>query len=379
MMSSGYAQGIEFFEGSWEETLAKAKEENKLIFVDAYTSWCGPCKKMAKQTFTNEKVGKEFNAKYVNQKMDMEADENSSFISKYPVRAYPTLFFINGEGEIVHTSVGFQDVNGLLGFSAAAEKKDDRSVNFVEGYEAGNRDYQFVLDYVAALNKVGKPSLKISNDYLKSKPQISEKELASFLLEAAVESDSKIFDQLIANKKAAINEIGEEKFKEKVKRSCLKTVQKAVEFEVVDLVDEAIEKFGNQHNKNEKKEFAYQARMEYFRASGLTDDYVSQAKEYFKKVAKKDNTKLQKLIEEVYKSKNNPVAKILLMDIGKQMVKNEDSWENLVTYSQALLTNEDPKGAMKQANKALEKVGDNGKNTRKVEGLIRLIKARDRS
>jgi len=378
-LSPGFSQGIDFFEGSWEETLAKAKEENKLIFVDAYTTWCGPCKKMAKQTFTDEKVGEVFNEKFINQKMDMESVDNTAFISKYPVRAYPTLFFINGDGDIVHTAVGFQDVNGLLSFSSAAEKKDDQSVNFVEAYEAGNRDYKFVLDYVAALNKVGKPSLKISNDYLKSKPEITEEQKVAFLMEAAVESDSKLFDQLIEKKDLAKKMNGEEMFKEKVKAACLKTVNKAVEFEVFDLVEEAIEKYSEHHNKNEKKEFSYSAKMEYYRASGLPDEYVAQAKEYFKKVAKKDNTKLERLIEEVHKSKEASGAKQLMLDAGKQMIKNEDTWKNRVTYSQTLLLNEDPLAALEQANKALEKVGDDAKNKRQVDGLIRLIKVRLRS
>lgn len=374
-----FGQGIEFFEGTWEETLAKAKEENKLIFVDAYTSWCGPCKKMAKLTFTDEKVGKMFNEKYVNQKMDMESVDNTSFISKYPVRAYPTLFFINGDGEVVHTAVGFQDVNGLLSFSAAAEKKDDQSVNFVEDYEAGNRDYKFVLGYISALNKVGKPSLKISNDYLNSNPKISQKEKAAFLLEAAVESDSKIYDQLIENKKSAKELVGEEIFKQKVKSACSKTVNKAVEYEVFDLVEEAIQKYGKEHDKNETKEFAYQSKMEYYRASGLTDDYVSQAEQYYKKVAKKDNEKLDRLIEEVHKVKDNPQAKKLMREAGKQLVKNEDTWKNRVTYSQTLMINDDMLSAMEQANKALEKVGDNPRDKQQVNGLIRLIKARLRS
>lgn len=51
------AQGIDFFHGSYEEALKKARSENKGIFVDVYTSWCGPCKKMAREVFTQAGVG----------------------------------------------------------------------------------------------------------------------------------------------------------------------------------------------------------------------------------------------------------------------------------------------------------------------------------
>ena len=74
--STCIAQGIEFAHGStWKEILAKAEKEDKLIFVDAYAEWCGPCKKMAKDVFTQKEVGGYFNANFVNVKMDMEAGE----------------------------------------------------------------------------------------------------------------------------------------------------------------------------------------------------------------------------------------------------------------------------------------------------------------
>ena len=51
------AQGIQFREGNWKEILEIAKKENKLVFVDNYTSWCGPCKKMVSEIFPLKEVG----------------------------------------------------------------------------------------------------------------------------------------------------------------------------------------------------------------------------------------------------------------------------------------------------------------------------------
>ena len=74
-----FGQGIEFFEGSWDEALNEAREDDKVIFVDAYAKWCGPCKKMAKDVFTQDRVGRFFNERFINIKMDMEEPEGIKF------------------------------------------------------------------------------------------------------------------------------------------------------------------------------------------------------------------------------------------------------------------------------------------------------------
>ena len=100
------AQGIEFFHGTWEEALAEAKAKDKVIFIDAYTTWCGPCKMMAKNVFTDIEVGTFFNQNFINVKLDMEKELGLSLKSKLNVRVYPTLLFIDGSENVVHKAVG---------------------------------------------------------------------------------------------------------------------------------------------------------------------------------------------------------------------------------------------------------------------------------
>ena len=103
-INTSYAEGIEFFHGTWEEALEKSKTQDKPIFVDAYTTWCGPCKRMAKTVFTQEAVGAFYNDNFICMKIDMEKPEGRKFQQKYPVSAYPTLYYIDGNGEtIFHT------------------------------------------------------------------------------------------------------------------------------------------------------------------------------------------------------------------------------------------------------------------------------------
>ncbi|MEY3443377.1 MAG: hypothetical protein RLZZ519_1658 [Bacteroidota bacterium] len=91
------ASEIQFEQSAFTEVLAKAKSENKLVFLDAYTSWCGPCKWMAKNAFTDPETAAFFNTNFVNVTVDMEKGEGVDIAKQYGVTAYPTLLFLDGQ------------------------------------------------------------------------------------------------------------------------------------------------------------------------------------------------------------------------------------------------------------------------------------------
>ena len=91
--------GIQFSHGTWKEILSQAKKENKLVFIDVYTSWCGPCKKMVAEVFQRKEIGTLFNASFVNYKIDAEKGEGIEIAKKFGVRSFPTYLFVNGDGD----------------------------------------------------------------------------------------------------------------------------------------------------------------------------------------------------------------------------------------------------------------------------------------
>ena len=107
-------EGINFVDISFEEALKKAKKEKKLIFVDAYAVWCGPCKWMEANTFREKEVGEAFNKNFINLKIDMEKGEGPELARKYNVRAYPTMFLIDGDGKVVKRILGAKKKDQLL-------------------------------------------------------------------------------------------------------------------------------------------------------------------------------------------------------------------------------------------------------------------------
>lgn len=106
--------GIQFKNISFEEALKEAKASNKLIFMDAYAVWCGPCKYMTANVFTDEELGQFYNSKFINLKIDMEKGEGPALAAKYQVRAYPTLFFIDGNGNVVKKVLGAQSAQKMM-------------------------------------------------------------------------------------------------------------------------------------------------------------------------------------------------------------------------------------------------------------------------
>jgi thioredoxin 1 len=120
------ATGIKFTETSWKEIVKKAKAEKKLIFMDAYTTWCGPCKMLQSRVFPDKALGAFFNENFVNAAIDMESDEGVRLSSIYEVQGYPSLFFIDpNTGKVVKMFLGYTEIEPLLsaGKKLAAKKK----------------------------------------------------------------------------------------------------------------------------------------------------------------------------------------------------------------------------------------------------------------
>ncbi|MEG2556230.1 MAG: thioredoxin family protein [Odoribacter sp.] len=97
----GYGQGINFEKSSFDDVLSKARKNNKMVFVDAYAVWCGPCKWMAENVFKEKEVGEYFDENIVAIKIDVERGEGPSVKSRYAVEGLPGYLFLDAEGNIL--------------------------------------------------------------------------------------------------------------------------------------------------------------------------------------------------------------------------------------------------------------------------------------
>jgi thioredoxin 1 len=114
--SNGTGQGIQFIESDWNKALEQAKLQNKLIFLDAYASWCGPCKMLKRSTFQDKEAGEFFNKNFINVAVDMEKGVGLELAERYGVSAYPTLIVTDSEGKMVTYTRGYMDSRQLIDF-----------------------------------------------------------------------------------------------------------------------------------------------------------------------------------------------------------------------------------------------------------------------
>lgn len=150
-----HGEGIKFEKSTFGEALVKAKNENKLLFIDCYTSWCGPCRMMANQVFTLPEVGAFFNVRFINIKMDMEKGEGKDLAKKYNITGYPTMMLLDGDGNIVQRLVGARNDKELMRVVSEASNPETGYAASKAAYEKGVRTGTVIMGYTRAMKESG--------------------------------------------------------------------------------------------------------------------------------------------------------------------------------------------------------------------------------
>ncbi|MDP4797575.1 MAG: thioredoxin family protein [Crocinitomicaceae bacterium] len=122
-VSSKPSGGIDFQKIDLTEAKAQAIKTGKYVFIDCYTDWCGPCKRMAATSFMEDRVADVYNKQFINIKIEMEKDKDGPETAlMYKIKAYPTLLIIDGKGNLVKQAIGMQSADGLIALAKSVEK-----------------------------------------------------------------------------------------------------------------------------------------------------------------------------------------------------------------------------------------------------------------
>ena len=369
-----FAQGgVTFNKDSWKEILATAESEEKLIFIDAYTTWCGPCKKMTRDIFPLHNVGEFYNKNFINVKMDMERGEGVALAEKYDVILYPTLLFLDSDGEIVHRAVGYHNEMEFLGLAKTALDPTKSLAGMTASYDEGNRDPSFLYKYTVARFEARDGSHpQIAEEYLNTQDDWTTNDNMQFIYSFVEGTDSKMFDYVLENKASFITKFGEKEINNKIENIVMTRLNNQDDKPELEEVDALFKKvMGDRAAINSS---AY--RMTYHRQKGDREGYAKAAIEHYDKF--KDELTFDDLNETAWTFYEVISDKKLLKcatKMSKQSIKMANNYYNNDTLA-ALYYKMGKKGkALKQAKKAVSIAAANNEDHTATDQLIEEINA----
>lgn len=218
-------KGVKFEHGlNWTQIQEKAAKENKFIFVDCFTTWCGPCKYMSNTIFPQAKVGDFFNAKFINAKIQMDKTDKDNeevkswyqeadrFAKDYNVRAYPTFLIFDTKGNLVHRIVGGGEADDFIAKARKAFDPNTQYETLLAKFNADPNNLSIAKSMAQAAKDAydQETQAKAEGIVLTSLPtdQIFTKEYIELLLSAANVVDSKAFN-LIKDNQAKFDAVSE--------------------------------------------------------------------------------------------------------------------------------------------------------------------------
>lgn len=152
---------------NWKDVLTQAQKEKKMIFIDCYTSWCGPCKRLAQEIFTRNEVADFYNKHFINIKYDVEKDPKFEMNNPFPINSFPTLLYLTAEGDVVHALMGAYTAEITLANGQKAIDPKNNLTALIRHYDKGERDQAFMRKYAEAAVYSSRPNAsKVVIEYL---------------------------------------------------------------------------------------------------------------------------------------------------------------------------------------------------------------------
>lgn len=122
-VTAAHADSVKW-QTDFNKAVAQAKADHKLVMVDVFTDWCGWCKKLDKDVYSNAKVSEKLSKDFVACKINPEKNSaNRQLANKFGTRGYPHIVFVNGDGKKVYEIGGYVPAEKFTGELDAALKK----------------------------------------------------------------------------------------------------------------------------------------------------------------------------------------------------------------------------------------------------------------
>ncbi|UQB70416.1 thioredoxin family protein [Epilithonimonas zeae] len=289
-------QSIKFEDSDFATILAKAKAEKKLVFMDAYAAWCGPCKLMEKNVFTDKAVSDYYNQNFVNAHFDMEKGEGKTLAAKYGIRSYPTFLFLNGEGEIVGKELGYIQTKEFLELGKKNNNPSLVNTNLKDEFLKGKLDQPALLNFINLYASKDPVLAKQASEkyFANKKDKTFTGEEVNALLNFTQSVDDANYKVFVANKAAITELLPENNYKQFDNYlKLMKLVTSATDEKTKTIDDTKVLKDGEGlFPKDELAKSLNVYKLNYYSAHDNFPAYEKTALEYYKNPDEFNNTEL---------------------------------------------------------------------------------------
>lgn len=380
VMVSANAQGIEFRDHSYQEALEISKAENKPIFMDCYTTWCGPCKWMAANMFTRQDLGDYFNENFICVKFDMEKGEGLQIAEKFKIRAYPTLIFIDGKEQLLNKMVGAsREVEDYVNAGNIARDEQGNMVYLKNNLDANFDNMEFMYNYMTVFGKADMLDDKEVNEFMNQIPvdEWSKEPNWTIIYNNIREPESEVFREVLDH---------EELFGEKG----ASYIENVFYYDLVNTyrgikTEEQQEAFALKRENIVQQNFANLDRLNFrldtyiMQRNEEWDEYCSTCLDKVNGFFWDDANALNSYAWNVFEHSENPEQLNAALAWAERAVELERSHQILDTYANLLFVTGNAKKAMAIETEAYEMAETEGSDTKAYRELINKIKAAQKS
>ena len=373
-----HKDGIAFENLPYKDLLAKAKKDKKLVFIDAYASWCGPCKQMAKNIFTKPAVKEYYDKNFINAAIDMEKGEGRDIAQKFGVRSYPTYLFINGDGELVSQNMGYMEEDVFIKAGKDANLPGNKSGSLLSRFEKGEKDPEFLINMMKMYSQTDFELAKRASERYFSNKKNKEytKDELGLLLYFIKSSDDSNFKVFKNNKDAIAPLMGEENY-----------IQYANQFEMLAIIRDAMDDQTKTVKEQEfmtravplvgqevAKKILTQTKLSFYEQHSDFINFEKTALDYFQNPDLADPKELIKASWIFAEHIKDPKSlKTALMWAEKIVMRGENA-ENTYILAKLHLATGDKKNAKDFANISRNMAANAGQSTDLADSILNQLK-----
>lgn len=389
---------IVFRQMSYSDLFERAKKEGKGVMLYFHFDGCGGCLQMGKTAFKDKKVIDFYNTNFINFEINTRKKEGVEINKKYNIRLHPTFIFFDNAGNELHRFVGAFSPEEFYKQANDALFSQKNLTNFEKRYKEGNREPDFLFDYVYMLRNAYELDSTIVNEYLDAieiKDYALEKNIR-FIYEFCI-YNSKIlipfndsrFNFLLNNKNLFYKYFDSDQVKTRIVWILNDAVYKAIEekdeitfFQAVEILKEYDTKEeyflkdmnGSVRGMMTSKNLVLSSMLSYYKKMEDKSNYLKTLEIYISKIwdnADELNNFAWKVFEDAKNEESEKINTAIKCSI--RSIELQNNYANNDTYAWLLYKSGNKKNALKQANKTIEIAKKNNQDYSETQKLIDTI------